>query len=187
MRRGRGFAGSWRRLRALRIPATGPWTPLALPPSGWVPRWPPTHFSRGRGALCAGDHEGLPRSAAHRKPVPPAHLRPGNPHPEVLYDMVVEVDEQVILPLGDEPGKRAGNNPVGDAAAHPPGGPITSGITGEAVCIRKAPDLATVRQDLQRVLEAGIRSLAVVFKHAAIYPEHEEAVGRWRACWASSR
>lgn len=28
------------------------------------------------------------------------------------------------------------------------------------------------------MLNGGIKSLAVVFKHAAIFPEHEEAVGK---------
>jgi 5-oxoprolinase (ATP-hydrolysing) len=33
-------------------------------------------------------------------------------------------------------------------------------------------------RDLKAVLEGGIRSIAVVLKHAAIFPDHEEAVGR---------
>ena len=33
-------------------------------------------------------------------------------------------------------------------------------------------------RDLQRVLDSGIRSIAVVLKHAAIFPDHEQAVGR---------
>ena len=32
-------------------------------------------------------------------------------------------------------------------------------------------------RDLQGVLQSGIRSLAVVLKHAAIFPDHEQAVG----------
>lgn len=31
---------------------------------------------------------------------------------------------------------------------------------------------------LQVVLDSGIRSIAVVLKHAAIYPEHEKLVGQ---------
>jgi 5-oxoprolinase (ATP-hydrolysing) len=31
---------------------------------------------------------------------------------------------------------------------------------------------------LQAVLDAGISSIAVVLKHAAIYPEHEKLVGQ---------
>ena len=31
---------------------------------------------------------------------------------------------------------------------------------------------------MQRLLDEGIKSIAVVFKHAAIYPDHEQFVGR---------
>ncbi len=31
---------------------------------------------------------------------------------------------------------------------------------------------------MQEVLDAGIHSLAIVFKHSAIFPDHEEAVGK---------
>ena len=51
------------------------------------------------------------------------------------------------------------------------------GVTGEPVCVRRAPDLAKLELQLQQVLQAGITSLAVVLKHAAIFPAHEEAVG----------
>ncbi len=123
---------------------------------------------------------------------------------------------QVVLPLGDTPDRRAGRDPVRDSKAYPSGGPCTHGVTGEAVCIRRAPDEAAVRRqahrlilritqincrhlilmlvtnqvcqqspkrlrtcrDLQRVLDSGIRSIAVVLKHAAIFPDHEEAIGR---------
>lgn len=39
------------------------------------------------------------------------------------------------------------------------------------------PDLAAVRADLQKLLDAGIRTLAIVFMHAYAYPEHEVLVG----------
>ena len=32
-------------------------------------------------------------------------------------------------------------------------------------------------RDLQAVLERGIKSIAVVLKHSAIFPDHEKAVG----------
>lgn len=51
------------------------------------------------------------------------------------------------------------------------------GVTGEAVCIRAAPDLTKLRADLAPVLAAGVTSVAVVLKHAAIFPDHEAAVG----------
>ncbi len=34
-----------------------------------------------------------------------------------------------------------------------------------------------VRRDLQALYDGGIRSLAVVLKHSAIFPEHERVVG----------
>ncbi len=49
--------------------------------------------------------------------------------------------------------------------------------TGEQLVVRQPPDLEALRVRLQRVLDAGIKSLAVVLKHAAIYPEHERLVG----------
>ena len=42
--------------------------------------------------------------------------------------------------------------------------------------IEAAPDLDTVRRDLQAAWEAGIRSVAVVLMHAWQYPAHEQAV-----------
>ena len=33
-------------------------------------------------------------------------------------------------------------------------------------------------RDFQTVLDKGIKSIAVVLKHSAIYPDHEEAVGK---------
>ncbi|KAK9917414.1 hypothetical protein WJX75_004082 [Coccomyxa subellipsoidea] len=100
--------------------------------------------------------------------------------PDVLYSQVLEIDEQVVLPLGEVPERngRAGRNPKQDSKKYPPGGPCRKGVTGEVVCIRQEPDLEIVRRDLKAVLDGGIKSLAVVFKHAAIFPEHEEAVGK---------
>lgn len=145
------------------------------------------------------------------------------------------MDEQVVLPLGDTPGRRAGPEPwryplcEGDRAV---------GVTGEAVVVRRKPDLdkvscslrcvgcqthcrvpltsisvvwygadtvsrpahpylmtlacphrsccdtalplprpPQVREALAGVLRRGIRSLAIVFKHAFLFPDHERAVG----------
>ncbi|EFN55823.1 hypothetical protein CHLNCDRAFT_145342 [Chlorella variabilis] len=98
--------------------------------------------------------------------------------PDVLYEMVVECEEQVVLPLGDTPGTRAGRDPVGDSQRHPQHGTTATAVTGEAVCIRRAPNLQALRRELQRVLDAGIVSVAVVLKHAAIFPQHEQQVGQ---------
>ena len=66
---------------------------------------------------------------------------------------------------------------MGDSARHPLGGTPDTAVTGEAVCVRRDPDLAALRAQLQAVLAAGIESVAVVLKHAAIYPRHEQLVG----------
>ncbi len=53
---------------------------------------------------------------------------------------------QVILPLGEEPDRRAGKDPCGDSQRYPPGGKCMKGVTGELVCIRKPPDLEAVKR-----------------------------------------
>ncbi|PSC69547.1 5-oxoprolinase isoform B [Micractinium conductrix] len=98
--------------------------------------------------------------------------------PDVLYEEVVECDEEVVLPLGDAPSTRAGPDPVGDSQRHPLVGERAAAVTGEAVVVRRPPDMAGLRHELQRVLDAGIVSVAVVLKHAAIFPRHEQLVGR---------
>lgn len=66
---------------------------------------------------------------------------------------------------------------MGDAARHPLEGRAAVATTGEAVVVRRAPDLADLRARLLEVRESGIASLAVVLKHSAIFPDHERAVG----------
>ena len=51
--------------------------------------------------------------------------------------------------------RRAGKDPVGDSQRHPLQGVAAKAVTGEAVCVRRAPDLAALRRDLQQVLDAG--------------------------------
>jgi 5-oxoprolinase (ATP-hydrolysing) len=101
--------------------------------------------------------------------------------PPVLYEAVVEVDEAVIVPLGGAPSARSGPDPAAAAAAFAatPGGAGARAVaaTGEAVLVRRAPDLGALRAALAPVRAAGIASLAVVLKHAAIFPDHELAVG----------
>ena len=50
-------------------------------------------------------------------------------------------------------------------------------LTGEKVVVRKPPNLDVLKNDLQAVLDSGIKSIAVVLKHAALYPDHEKQVG----------
>eukprot|EP00873_Tetraselmis_striata_P028673 jgi/Tetstr1/448937/TSEL_036163.t1 len=97
--------------------------------------------------------------------------------PENLYERVVEVRESVVLPLGEEPNKRAGKRPKLDAEAYPAGGKTVMSVTGEYVTVRQPPDMETLRADLAAVLAAGITSICIVLKHSAIFPDHERQVG----------
>lgn len=95
--------------------------------------------------------------------------------PDVLYEEVVEVDELVSIPLGDEASARNG------AAGGPRpalAGARAVGSTGEAVVVRRAPDETALRAQLAPLRAKGIAALAVVLKHAAVYPAHELLVGR---------
>ena len=56
---------------------------------------------------------------------------------------------QVVLPLGEQPGGRAGRRPADDAQAHPLAGRVVEGVTGERVCVRRELDLGAVRDSLQ--------------------------------------
>lgn len=81
-------------------------------------------------------------------------------------------------PSPTPPTRRAGPHPLDDTAAWPIQGPLKTCVTGETVIVRRAPDLPTLETHLQAVYEQGIRSVAVVFKHAAIFPDHELLVGQ---------
>ena len=75
----------------------------------------------------------------------------------------MEVDERVVLDKGGEGGWEAGDG--ADNGGPQAGAEVLQGVTGEGVRVVKEPDLATVRDSLQAVLDQGITSLAVVFLH----------------------
>ncbi|KAJ8586022.1 hypothetical protein M405DRAFT_875156 [Rhizopogon salebrosus TDB-379] len=113
--------------------------------------------------------------------------------PNPLYSEVVEVDERVTLVgyisdpkaeenalLWNEDGtiQRGYRGPGWDGEGDAEGpGDIVRGISGEAVRILKRPDLDVVRHDLQRLHDAGYRSLAIVLVHSYTFPEHETQIG----------
>ncbi|KAF9220709.1 hypothetical protein BS17DRAFT_714004 [Gyrodon lividus] len=114
--------------------------------------------------------------------------------PYPLYSEVVEVDERVTL-VGytsdpkaeenaiqwneDETIRRGYRGPGWDGEGHAEGpGDVVRGISGEAVRILKRPDLAVVKRDLQRLHDAGYRSLAIVLVHSYTFPEHEMQIGK---------
>lgn len=82
--------------------------------------------------------------------------------PEPLYETVVEVDERVrVLSPFEDPGGKS----------------IVRGFTGDFVEILRAPDLRSIKKDLQRIKGMGIRSLAIVLMHSSAWPEHELQIG----------
>ncbi|KAJ2797194.1 hypothetical protein H4R21_004417, partial [Coemansia helicoidea] len=89
--------------------------------------------------------------------------------PDVLYQQVVEVDERVTLvgyTMDPRPGARA---PPADAVL---------GRSGEHVRVLATPDWDAVREQLQQVHAAGIRSIAVCLMHAYTFTAHEDEVSR---------
>jgi len=114
--------------------------------------------------------------------------------PEVLYEEVVEVDERVMLsdffdenkseeeiksfeqksqPLQSDDSNYQYSPNWPDAGV----GKRITGITGEKIIPLRTPDANAVRASLQILADKGIKSLAIVFLHSYVYPEHEKMVG----------
>ncbi|XP_071510031.1 5-oxoprolinase-like [Diadema antillarum] len=85
--------------------------------------------------------------------------------PEGLYEEVIEVDERVIVHQD-----RCGL-PI------PPNTKVFTGTTSEKLLEWSSVDTAELRKDLQRVLDKGIKSLAVVLMHSYMFEDHEREVG----------
>lgn len=84
--------------------------------------------------------------------------------PSLLYEQVVEVDERVLL-----------RHFCSDKFAEQ--FPCFEGVTKEKVLIEKAPDLALVKAQLERLRDSGITALAIAFQHAYTFGDHEKLVG----------
>lgn len=105
--------------------------------------------------------------------------------PELLYEDVIEVDERLcfaggVLPVVScEPRVAGWEGQPTTNNKHPTtrNKQIVQGITGEQLRVLKKPDLSVLRPQLEAVLAKGIRSAAIVFMHAYIWPEHERAAG----------
>lgn len=89
--------------------------------------------------------------------------------PEVLYDLVVEIDERVTLEDFVE-------DPL-NKFTQPHGEDLVQGLSSETVRILKRPDPESIRSTLQLLYEKGIRSIGVCLMHAYTFPDHERIVG----------
>ncbi|XP_077982211.1 5-oxoprolinase-like isoform X2 [Glandiceps talaboti] len=85
--------------------------------------------------------------------------------PDVLYDEVVEVSERVVLEQDKCQVEKK------------PGLQTVTGTTGEKLEVWQAVDKEQLRKDLQKVLDKGIKSLAVVLLHSYTFDGHECEVG----------
>lgn len=82
--------------------------------------------------------------------------------PDLLYKTVLEVDDR-IRPL--QPGEKTS------------GADTIIGKSGEAFHILKKPDPQRIRKELQKIYDAGIRSVAVVCMHGYSVYQHELLIG----------
>jgi len=83
--------------------------------------------------------------------------------PENLYQEVVEVEERIVLKKND-------SNEHGSPR-------VVTGTTGEELELWTPLNLKKLRTDLQKILDKGITSLAVVLMHSYIYQDHEIKIG----------
>ena len=121
--------------------------------------------------------------------------------PDVLYEAVVEVDERVMLAEFFDENKSeveiealerttTSSTTTSQSSSEVCGtqysssdwpkagiGKRIAGVTGEMVIPLRIPNANDVRASLQTLADKGIRSLAIVFLHSYVYPEHEKFVG----------
>lgn len=119
--------------------------------------------------------------------------------PEVLYEEVVEVEERVMLSEFYDEGRSdeeiakleqteqhaqqefpecASKTNVTNCWPEAGVGKRITGVTGEKVIPLITPNEEAVRASLQSLANKGIQSLAIVFLHSYVYPEHETMVGK---------
>jgi len=87
--------------------------------------------------------------------------------PETLYESVEEIDERIVLGSGD-----VKNVPELDVKLK------QKAVSGEEVTVEREVNEQEVTGVLEKLKKQGIKSIAVVFMHSALYPEHELIVGR---------
>lgn len=91
-----------------------------------------------------------------------------------LFSQVLEVDERVTPELySEDPSPISGSEL--DALSNDIA--VVKGIGGELIRVLKPLDESKAREDLQKLFDIGVRSLAVVLLHSYTYPIHELAIG----------
>lgn len=96
--------------------------------------------------------------------------------PDVLYQRVVEIDERVTLEDYAEDPERHRTRDVAELHQSQTQDLVT-GLSSETVRILKRPDEDQIRQQMQKLHDEGIKSIAVCLMHAYTFPNHEALVG----------
>ncbi|RDW91172.1 hypothetical protein BP5796_02337 [Coleophoma crateriformis] len=97
--------------------------------------------------------------------------------PDVLYEKVVEIDERVTLEDYAEDPERI-NTKTAPRGSSKESDDLVRGLSSEAVRILQRPNENTIRSQLQKILDEGIKSIAVCLMHGYTFPDHEALVGR---------
>lgn len=94
--------------------------------------------------------------------------------PDVLYSTVLEVNERVTISSNSVRAQRDVSSAPNDDI------PASSavGVSGEPLHILLPLQLESLRNDLKKLHDTGIQSLAVVLLHATLYPAHELEIAR---------
>ncbi|KAF2835628.1 hypothetical protein M501DRAFT_997761 [Patellaria atrata CBS 101060] len=97
--------------------------------------------------------------------------------PDVLYEKVIEVDERVTLEdYAEDPYRNETEAESYESAGQDT--ELVRGLSGETVRILRRPSEDTIRSQLKKVYDEGIRSIAVCLMHGYTYPAHEALVGK---------
>ncbi|KAH9900168.1 Hydantoinase B/oxoprolinase-domain-containing protein [Xylariomycetidae sp. FL2044] len=99
--------------------------------------------------------------------------------PDVLYEEVVEVDERVTLEdYAEDPERTLSKAQVKASTPEAASAELVMGLSGETVRVMQRPEESGIREQLQRLYDSGIRSVAVCLMHGYTFPDHEALIGR---------
>lgn len=86
--------------------------------------------------------------------------------PKPIYEAVIEARERIVLAKNYSKEHPLFLNDYTSMV----------GITGEELFLLEKLDVENLRIDLQNVFNSGIKSIAVLFMHSYLWPEHEKMV-----------
>ncbi|KAI5926966.1 5-oxoprolinase [Camillea tinctor] len=99
--------------------------------------------------------------------------------PDVLYEEVVEIDERVTLEdYAEDPERSITKAEAKAGTAEAAKAELVMGLSGEAVRILQRPEESGIREQLKRIYDEGIKSIAVCLMHGYTFPDHEALIGK---------